>query len=142
MKIEATNSKTLKASDLNGREVRVTMSHVERQEFKNRETGGIDRKYVLFFEGKEKGLVLNKINTNTIIDYYGDESDAWAGKQIILYETTAEYQGKRSPAIRIKVNPNHVTQAQVAAPQRPAPAAAPAASTYKDTPIEEDSVPF
>jgi len=143
MKITNPNSDRLKASDLNGREVRVVMSHVELREFKNQKTGMPEKKYMLFFEGKEKGLVLNQTNQNTLIDYFGDETDNWAGQPIILYETTAEFQGKRTPAIRVKVNPNHTPRGQVAAPQQPAVRQAPQQqSRYADKEIEEDSIPF
>lgn len=143
MKITNPNSKNLKAADLNGREVRVVMDRVELQDFQNRKTGALERKYVLYFEGKEKGLVLNKTNLNTIVDYYGDESDHWAGQPVILYETTVEFEGKRTPTIRIKVNPNHTARGQVAAPQQPPARSAPQQqSRYADKEIEEDSIPF
>ena len=48
----------------------------------------------MYFEGKPKGLVLNKTNANTISDAYGDETEHWEGKEIVLYEAEVEqYQG-------------------------------------------------
>jgi hypothetical protein len=49
-------SQYLKASDLGGRDIRVTMGRVEREKI------GTDNKLVLYFKGKDKGLVLNKTN--------------------------------------------------------------------------------
>ena len=54
-------SKYLKAGDLDGHAVAVTISHIAMEE-----VGQGDVKPVLFFAGKEKGLVLNKTNGGVI----------------------------------------------------------------------------
>jgi hypothetical protein len=90
-------SQYLKASDLGGREIRVTMGRAER------ETIGTDKKIVLYFKGKEKGLVLNKTNANTIGDGYGDDTDDWIDQPIILFSVKTDYQGKVVDAIRCRV---------------------------------------
>ena len=93
-------SKFLKAADLPGRSVVCEMSHVLPTDV----TGSgkpDDVKPVLFFLGKQKGLVLNKINGTMIEEGYGDIED-WAGKSIELYESEAEFQGKRVPCIRVR----------------------------------------
>ncbi len=94
---EAFPSNYLKAADLKGRNVQVTMSHAEF------ETLGNDRKLVLFFEGKEKGLVLNKTNANNIAAGYGDETTDWKGQPVILFEAMVDFQGKTVPAIRVRL---------------------------------------
>ena len=66
---------------------------------------GEEVKPVLFFEGKDKGLVLNKTNSNTISAAYGDETDEWVGMEIVLFETMVEFQGQRKPGIRCFVPP-------------------------------------
>lgn len=90
-------SQYLKAADLGGREIRVTMGRVER------ETIGTDKKLVLYFKGKEKGLVLNKTNAGTIGDGYGDDTDDWYEQPIILFSVKTDYQGKVVDAIRCRV---------------------------------------
>jgi hypothetical protein len=77
----------LKAADLQGRRVPVKISRVEMQEFTD------EVKPVVYFEGKSKGLVLNKTNANTISAAYGDETEDWEGKETVLYEAEVEYQG-------------------------------------------------
>ena len=84
----------LKAADLQGRRVPVKISRVEMQEFTD------EVKPVVYFEGKPKGLVLNKTNANTISAAYGDETEDWEGKETVLYEAEVEYQGRRMPGIR------------------------------------------
>lgn len=89
-------SEFLKAADLQGRNVRVLMSHVEM-----RDIGG-DHKPILFFQGKDKGMVLNKTNANNIALVYGDDTDDWHGKEIVLFEAMVDFQGKTVAAIRAR----------------------------------------
>jgi arabinogalactan endo-1,4-beta-galactosidase len=90
-------SKYLKASDLQGRDVKVIMANVEREKL------GDDMKLVLYFKGKEKGVVLNKTNSNTIVDAYGDDTDDWYDQELILFSVMVDFQGKVGPAIRCRV---------------------------------------
>jgi len=117
----------LKAADLQGRDVTATMDRVEMREF------GGDCKPALFFEGKQRFLILNKTNSATIADAYGDETDNWAGKQIILFPTTTDYQGRRVDAIRVRVP----TRQQAPAVERPTP---PPAESYGQG--MDDEIPF
>lgn len=94
---EAFPSSYLKAADLQGRNALVTMSHAVF------ETIGTDKKLVLFFQGKEKGLVLNKTNANNIAIAYGDNTEDWQGQQVVLFEAMVDYQGKTVPAIRVRM---------------------------------------
>src|SRR5579872_2478702 len=90
-------SKYVKAEDLGGREVRVTMANVELEKL------GDDTKPVLYFKGKEKGVVLNKTNAKTISDAYGDDTDDWYDQPLILFSIMTDFQGKVGPAIRCRV---------------------------------------
>lgn len=105
-------SQYLKASDLGGREIRITMGRVEREEI------GTDKKLVLYFKGKEKGLVLNKTNANTIGDAYGDDTDEWFDQPLILFSIKTEYQGRVVDGLRCRV-PTAKDNRQVA-PQKQA----------------------
>ena len=68
----------LKASDLKGKRVTLTMRDV------SIEVMGEDRKPVLYFHGTDRGLALNKTNASIIVEMYGPETDEWMGKQIII----------------------------------------------------------
>jgi hypothetical protein len=92
----------LKASDLQGRAITVTMSHISTQDLNG------DPKPILYFQGKEKGLVLNKTKANKISEMFGDDYSNWSGGQIILYEAMVEFQGKTVPAIRVRLAPRGV----------------------------------
>lgn len=124
---EAFPGNYLKAADLNGHSVKVTIESVTMEKI------GEDRKPVLHFVGKEKGLVLNKTNGNRITEAVGsDETDAWEGWQITLYATKVDYQGQRVDAIRVDDRPGTST----APVSQRVPARAVAAA------VTEDDVPF
>ena len=42
-------------------------------------------KPVMYFTGVEKALVLNQTNTNELIRLFGKESNAWTGREIVLF---------------------------------------------------------
>lgn len=97
------NSKSLKAEDLKGRAHKVTISQVDITEFK--ENGVAKKKLVLTLVGKQKTLVLNKTNSRVIGKYYGEDFDAWAGKEIEIFPTETEFNGQLVDCIRVRVEP-------------------------------------
>lgn len=93
---EAFPSNYIKAADLKGRQVSVKMDRAEYEMIGN------DKKLILYFVGKEKGMVLNKTNASNIATVYGDDTDDWRGQEIVLFEAMVDFQGKTVPAIRVK----------------------------------------
>ena len=87
----------LKAADLDGRELTVTISEVVMMDV------GDEEKPVIYFTGSDKGLVANKTNAFEIADSYGEETESWSGRQITLYTTKVPFQGKLVDAIRVRV---------------------------------------
>jgi len=86
----------IKAADLKGRRVQVTIDRVEMQDLQDQ------TKAVLYFRDKDRGLVLNKTNANLLCEILGShEVDDWTGKQVVVYPTKTEYQGRRVDCIRI-----------------------------------------
>jgi hypothetical protein len=86
----------LKCADLNGKRVGVVIDGVTVEDI------GGETKPVLHFKGKERGLVLNKTNANSISMIVGtDETDNWPGKRITLYPSKTDFQGKRVDCIRV-----------------------------------------
>ncbi|MGI0034338.1 MAG: hypothetical protein ACRD98_00520 [Nitrososphaera sp.] len=51
----------------------------------------------------EKSFILNRTNGIAIAAAYGEETDAWYGKPIILFQETVPFKGKYVPAIRVKI---------------------------------------
>lgn len=86
----------LKAADLQGNEHSVVISAIEVKEFDD------GNKLLLTFQGRKKGLVANKTNSNRVAMAYGDDTDGWVGKEIILYPDIVDFQGKPTEAIRVR----------------------------------------
>jgi hypothetical protein len=109
-------SKYLKATDLNGREAHVKIDTVK---VESMETSG-DEKPVLYFIGKDRGLVLNKTNAEALSTALGDETEAWHGKSVVLFESTTSYGGRTVPCLRVRV-PRQQPPQPAAVPQPVAP---------------------
>lgn len=105
-------SKYLKAADISDA-VQVVISNIMIDEV------GDDRKPIIFFNGFDKGMVLNKTNSGNISGLYGYETDNWMGKTMILQTAMVDFQGRSTPALRLY--PPQQQQAQQAPMQQTAP---------------------
>jgi hypothetical protein len=77
------NSDYLKAADLKGKSVNLTIKGVNSADFTD-DKGNTKTKALLEFKGKDKMAVLNITNTRALVAAFGAESDAWIGKNIVL----------------------------------------------------------
>lgn len=96
---QAFPSKYLKASDLNDQTVTVTIADIKIEQV------GQDRdtKPVAYFQGKTKGLVLNKTNSRKIASIAGSpETDDWVGVEVAIFPTETEFAGESVECIRVK----------------------------------------
>ena len=100
---EAFPSKFLSAADLQGREVSVIIEKVVIETVGQGDDAG--PKPIVYFKGKQKGLVLNKTNAGEISHAFGDDSDDWIGGEIIIFPTRVDLGGKMVDAIRVKIPP-------------------------------------
>jgi hypothetical protein len=131
-------SKYIKASDLNGREVRVIMQHCEREEVGTKD-GRPDYKPVLYIKGKDKPIVLNKTNAQVISDFYGDDTADWFDQPVYLYAVDTEYQGKKTQGLRIRIP----TAKDNKPSARPDPISSGPAPTRQAAPADmDDDIPF
>jgi hypothetical protein len=105
---EAFPSNYLKAADLQGRTITVKISHVTSEKL------GDDNKLILYFDGKQKGMVLNKTNANNLAFAFGPETDDWQGAEAQLYPTMVDFQGRSVEALRLKPIPMRRAAAQAA----------------------------
>lgn len=94
-------SKYLKADDLQGKEVTLIIHRVEMEDVSGDNS---EHKPVMYFMGKQKGLVLNKTNADTCRLAFGsDETEEWHGKSIVIYPATTNFQGRTVPCLRLRV---------------------------------------
>ena len=111
MKISAAYpSKYLKAADLQDKHVNLIMKMVELENLGD----GEEKKPVLYFTNARKGLCLNKTNARVIAAAYGDNTDDWENKPIIIFSTIVDFRGDQVEAIRVKIP-------KAAAAPKPAP---------------------
>ena len=143
-------SNFIKAADLQGKAVRLTIETCTMEDM------GDDRKPVLHFVGKTKGLVMNKTNWGVLTNITGqDDSDYWGGWSIVLYAAKVSYQGRMVDGLRIDDRPGSSTapvrqQPRAAAPPPVEPSefasdfggAAAGDPAAVGGPITDDDIPF
>lgn len=88
-------SNYLKCKDLNGKQIKVSISGVEVANFDD------GPKLCLSFNGTEKKLTLNKTNADTIASAFGDDETAWVGKKVVLSPAKTKFQGNIVDTIRV-----------------------------------------
>lgn len=136
MNIEAAfPSKFLKAADLQGRIAKVTIRTVLMEEIGDGNEK--KRKPILYFQGKERGVVLNRTNASLIAHFYGQDTDQWIGKEIELFTDMVPFQGRMVEALRVRVPRGSPQPAAVRAPEPPPPPP----TTYLRDEID-DEIPF
>lgn len=121
-------SKYLKASDLGPlhSEKRVKIKGATAEQIGEKE----EVKLCVQFTNTNKELPLNKTNSRTLQGTFGDTTDTWADKVVVLYSTMVDLKGKMVPAVRIRIPPPKQATAvpqQPIAPQQPAASSQPIA---------------
>jgi len=142
---DAFPSAYLKASDLKGAQPIVTIDRVEYELVGAQK----ERKPVLYFQHKEKGMVLNKTNANKIIQMTGSPvTEEWKGHRIMLYTAQVDFQGDTVEAIRVKAAPQPYAKPRPVAPPPPPPEPSPDVELPEEhdpfdaSSITDDDIPF
>jgi hypothetical protein len=87
-----------------------------------------------------KEVVLNKTNALHLQAAYGDDTDAWTGKQIDIWAENVQFQGRVVPGIRLV--PSQAANGQGGALPAPARAAPqPQPQPQAAAPPQSDSIP-
>jgi len=115
-------SNYIKGADIKGDTV-VTVDRVSREEVGPTK----DQKWVIHFKELEKGLTLNKTNGQSIEVLYGPDTEGWRGRQITLFSTMVDFQGKQVLSVRIR-------QAKPAQATQPAP--------WQQSTDPDDDIPY
>lgn len=123
-------SNYLKASDIGDAQPTVTIKDVVMEKL------GEDTRPVLYFSGKEKGVVLNKTNATNIREAYGPDTEEWTGKKVVLFTAWVDFQGRSVEAIRIR--PARANEA----PREPVKETVPPNFEQGDPGFSGDDTPF
>jgi hypothetical protein len=95
------NSPFLRAADPQGRPAEVTIESAAAETL--RDSRGERTKLVVRFRNRQKALVCNQVNFDSIVNVTGvDDSDGWPGHAITLYPTTTTLGNKAVPCIRVR----------------------------------------
>ncbi len=112
---DAFPSKYIKADDLGGQRLTVTVMSVTMEDIGDKEF-----KPVMRFMGKDKGMVLNKTNATLCSQCWGEETNNWQGKTLELFSQPVMFQGKQVMGLAVAPHlPSQHTPAP--APTGPAP---------------------
>ena len=89
--------------DLQGRDVVVVIARIVPGELAKAGTSKKDKAPIIFFEGREKGMVLNKTNMKIIGGIVGSfKVKDWIGHAITLYPTTCQFGPNTVDCIRVR----------------------------------------
>jgi hypothetical protein len=58
-----------------------------------------EMKLCVWFTNQKQGLLLNKTNNRTLRGAYGDETDEWVGKRVVVFVVETE----RGPGLRVRI---------------------------------------
>jgi hypothetical protein len=58
-----------------------------------------ETKLCVWFTNHKQGLLLNKTNNRTLRGAYGDETDEWVGKRVVVFVAEAD----RGPGLRVRI---------------------------------------
>lgn len=112
---EVFSGKLLKAADIKGREVSVTIDKVEVHDFDD------GAKIIIHFLHKDKGMVINKTNANRIAEVTGTRNyDLWAGQPIVLTTERVEYKGELVDGLRVALQGQSAANAELQTQAAPA----------------------
>ena len=95
-------SKYLKAADLQGRTVKVVIDGVSMDDLAQ-EGKPPEIKAVVRLRDRTKGWVLNRTNTQSLIKFFGAESNDWAGQEVELFPVDVTVNGEAKEGIRCKL---------------------------------------
>jgi hypothetical protein len=101
-------SKYLSVPELKGQQPRRKIGKVDVETLKEKD-GSTKRKYVVFFDGEDKGLVCNKTNATKLAEAFGKKFADWPGNFVELY---SEMTSLGKPGVRVRPLRKPATLAQ------------------------------
>lgn len=128
----------IRATDV-PRPMRVTISEVKEEEV------GHDKEVcpVVYFNEGKRGLCLNRTNLAFLVSQFGDDSSAWLGRQVVIFnDLSVSYNGRQGGTrIRMPAEPPAARRAT-----QPPPEPAPETAEWEGDPSldspDQGSAPF
>lgn len=95
---DAYPSKWLRAGDLGQKTHRLTISSMDMEVFQDG-----SKKPAVSFQGRQKGMILNKTNATTIAGSYGKDLMKWIGKDIEIFTMKIQGPSGLVDGIRVRI---------------------------------------
>lgn len=123
----AYGSQYLGVVDVGDKKIRTKISKVRMEDVKDKDTGKIKKKPVVFFEKIDKGLTLNATNKETLVAAFGKAPAGWLGGTVgILVDPNVMFGGKKTGGVRLRPLLPPAPAKSAAKPAKAKPAKAPA----------------
>jgi len=95
-------SKYFSAGDLGDQKIKARLADIRKVQM--RQDNGVSRmKFVLLFDGIDKGLVLNQTNKTVLVDALGRNPSSWIGTTVGLVAESVQFGGKTVRGLRVRV---------------------------------------
>ena len=111
---EFTAGKYQKAADFEGEEPREVVIRAVKKEAVGQKQ---ELKPVVYLQGEDRGIILNKTNSKMLVALLGKESNGWVGQRVMLAVQLVDFQGESVWGFRFAPIKRK--------PVKPAPAAVP-----------------
>ena len=116
---QAFPSRFLKAGDLNGKPLTLTIASAAYETLKNHK-GADEQKLCVGFLKTKKLLVVNVTNFDAITDATGEaDSDNWPGHKIEVYPSEVQIGSETKPCLRVRAPDQAELKAKPTATKRP-----------------------
>jgi hypothetical protein len=88
--------------DLNGKPATLTIKRLSQEEMRPGGAAPV-KKWVVYFEGAQKGVILTRTLAGQIAEALGDDNtDGWPGKRVTLFAVPMNVAGRQVKAIRAR----------------------------------------
>ena len=116
---EAYGSRFLGVVDVGDKKIRSKILRVRKEEVKDRDTGKLKKKIIVFFENIDKGLVLNVANKETLVKAFGKAPAGWLNATVgILVDPEVMFGKQKKGGVRLRGLLPPATAAKPAAARR------------------------
>ena len=100
---EAYGSQFLGVVDVGDRKIRTKILRVKKENVRDRDTGRMKKRILVFFENIDKPLVLNQTTKDELVRAFGKNPAGWIGATVGIYvDPTVKFGGKVTGGVRLR----------------------------------------
>src|SRR5262245_16290941 len=100
----AYGSKFLGVVDVGTRKIKTKISKIRKDEIKDRDSGKPRARFLVWFDGIDKPLILNPTNKNTLVAAFGKAAAGWIGATVgVFVDPNVQFGVQRTGGVRLRV---------------------------------------